>query len=198
MALVLVAVAVQKNVRGLHYAGKPVDHEGLDQLAFGCGQVTDSLVILGFRRRCAPMAEIRDVAEYILRKQGSMTAMKLQKLVYYSQAWHLVWEEKPLFENEIQAWANGPVAPRLYAYHRGRFSVSPTEIKAEEPLLAADEVTSIDGVLGFYGQYSAMELSNLTHAERPWADARGDLPVGARCETPITQAAMAEYYGSLV
>ena len=43
------------------------------------------------------VAKVDDVASAILNRLGEMTAMKLQKLVYYSQAWHLVWEEKPLF-----------------------------------------------------------------------------------------------------
>ncbi len=60
------------------------------------------------------MAQVADVAAYILEKCGPMTAMKLQKLVYYSQAWHLVWTEKPLFDNRIEAWANGPVVWELY------------------------------------------------------------------------------------
>ncbi len=65
------------------------------------------------------MTSALDVAAYILRKQGPMTAMKLQKLVYYSQAWHLVWEERRLFEEAIEAWANGPVVRELYLRHRG-------------------------------------------------------------------------------
>lgn len=59
------------------------------------------------------MATCLDVAKYILSKTGTIPAMKLQKLVYYSQAWALVWDEKPLFTAPIQAWANGPVCPRL-------------------------------------------------------------------------------------
>ena len=59
-----------------------------------------------------------DVADYILAKKGTMSAMKLQKLVYYAQAWHLVWEDKELFPEEIQAWANGPVVPSLYTLHQ--------------------------------------------------------------------------------
>ncbi len=47
------------------------------------------------------MATAHDVADFILAKLGAMSAMKLQKLVYYSQAWHLTWAEKPLFENQI-------------------------------------------------------------------------------------------------
>nr|MBF2754091.1 hypothetical protein [Gammaproteobacteria bacterium AqS3] len=45
-----------------------------------------------------------NVAKYILEQQGEMAAMKLQKLVYYSQCWALVWDEEPLFDEEIQAW----------------------------------------------------------------------------------------------
>ena len=58
------------------------------------------------------MATAHDVAAYILQKKGEMTAMKLQKLVYYSQAWSVVWDERPLFHEKIEAWANGPVVPR--------------------------------------------------------------------------------------
>jgi len=52
-----------------------------------------------------------DVSRYILERMGEMTAMKLQKLCYYAQAWSLVWDERPLFDERIEAWANGPVCP---------------------------------------------------------------------------------------
>ncbi len=50
------------------------------------------------------MANVHDVSAYILKHWGPMTAMKLQKLVYYSQAWGLVWDEEPLFPERIEAW----------------------------------------------------------------------------------------------
>lgn len=59
------------------------------------------------------MASVYDVATYILEKQGAMTTWKLQKLVYYSQAWSLVWDDDVLFPEEIEAWANGPVVREL-------------------------------------------------------------------------------------
>lgn len=68
-------------------------------------------------------AKVIDVAEYILAQQGEMTAMKLHRLVYYCQAWHLVWDGVPLFDEEIQAWANGPIIPVLYELHRDDFTV---------------------------------------------------------------------------
>lgn len=71
------------------------------------------------------MIAVVDIAEYILERQGPMTTMKLQKLVYYSQAWHLAWDGEPLFEARIEAWANGPVVPELHALHKGKFMTAP-------------------------------------------------------------------------
>lgn len=65
------------------------------------------------------MVSAHDVAAYMLRKHGPMSAMKLQKLVYYAQAWSLVWEDRPLFPERIEAWANGPVIPELYQAQTG-------------------------------------------------------------------------------
>jgi uncharacterized phage-associated protein len=142
------------------------------------------------------MSTVRDVAAYILRKQGPMSAMKLQKLSYYSQAWHLVWEDKPLFDDRIEAWANGPVAPALYRLHRGHFRVTEDLLPGDIDV-APDEASTIEGVLRFYAGKSAWDLSNLTHSEDPWRAARSDVPDGAPSTSEITPASMAEYYGSL-
>jgi len=143
------------------------------------------------------MASVHDVAAYILDKQGAMSAMKLQKLVYYSQAWHLVWEERPLFNEEIQAWANGPVVRELYDVHRGQFNVSGWSA-GDPAALDVGEQGSVQAVLDYYGDKTAFWLSEATHREAPWKDARGDLPPSVRSNATITPAAMAEYYGSLV
>lgn len=144
------------------------------------------------------MATALDVAKYILSKRGPMTAMKLQKLVYYSHAWHLVWDEKRLFDNPIQAWANGPVAPDLYREHRGLFQVKPEDISGDSEALVDNERATVDGILEFYGDRPASELSQLTHLEAPWNQARGDIAPDARSSQVITDAMMAEYYGSLL
>ena len=67
------------------------------------------------------MASAHDVARYIVRQLAPLSTIKLQKLVYYSQAWHLVWEDAPLFDERVEAWANGPVVPEIYREHRGEF-----------------------------------------------------------------------------
>ena len=142
------------------------------------------------------MANVKDVAAYILEKLGEITAMKLQKLAYYSQAWSLVWDEKLLFPERIEAWANGPVVPDLYEAHKGVFKIS--KLSCGNPsLLDSLETETIDKVLEFYGDKSSQWLSDLTHKEEPWLNAREGLEPGERGNNEITHAAMAEYYGSL-
>jgi uncharacterized phage-associated protein len=144
------------------------------------------------------MATVFDVAAYILDKQGEMTAMKLQKLVYYSQAWSLVWDEKALFQNRIEAWANGPVVPDLYAAHHGKYRVRAGDIEGDPGALTAVEKETVDGVLAYYGDKTSQYLSELTHLEDPWKDARAGLPAGVRGSVEISHASMAEYCEGLL
>lgn len=143
---------------------------------------------------------VKHIAEYILRSRGDMTAMKLQKLVYYAQAWSLVWDERPLFGEAIEAWANGPVCRKLYSAHHKQFIVSPRTLITDETLNIDKEATeTIDGVLRFYGDKSAQWLSDLTHLEDPWLKARERAGVsdGEACEEQISLADMHEYYSGL-
>ena len=142
------------------------------------------------------MADVFDVAKYILEKQDSITTMKLQKLVYYSQAWSVVWDEKPLFGEKIQAWASGPVVRELYEVHKGEFRISDLP-KGNIDNLTQEEQETIDAVLQAYGDKPAQWLSDLTHMEKPWNEAREGFDPGDNCENEITPASLAEYYSSL-
>ena len=146
------------------------------------------------------MPTSRDVAQYILEKLGEITTIKLQKLVYYCQAWCLVWTEKPLFNEKIEAWANGPVVPELYAAHKGLFSVSPTSGIGASCNLSTQDRMVVDGVLRTYGNKPAQWLVQLSHMESPWKDARASACAGPgeRSDVEITHAAMAEYYSGLL
>jgi uncharacterized phage-associated protein len=142
------------------------------------------------------MASIHDVAAYILSKLGGMSTMKLQKLVYYCQAWHLVWAEEKLFAERIEAWANGPVVYELFVAHRGRFAV------ADWPLgnptnLDKTQTGTIDAVIATYGHLDGRKLSYLTHAERPWHDARRGLGPTDVSREEITPDAMQDYYSAV-
>jgi uncharacterized phage-associated protein len=139
-----------------------------------------------------------DVARYILEKCGPMSAMKLQKLVYYSQAWSLVWDDVPLFHDNIEAWCNGPVIRELYNAHSGMFQVDKNTFKGRaEHHLSESRKETIDTVLKAYADKSAQWLSDQTHSEPPWISARNGLPDTVRGDRIITLESLAEYYGSL-
>ena len=147
------------------------------------------------------MATVLDVARYILAKLAEgkktpVTTWKLQKLVYYSQAWSVVWDDAAVFNEPIQAWSNGPVCPVLYDEHRGQFQISDLA-RGDPNALSETQKETIDIVLEHYGEKSAQYLSELTHLERPWLEARNGLKPGERGANTIPLELMAEYYGGL-
>jgi uncharacterized phage-associated protein len=125
---------------------------------------------------------------------GAVEALKLQKLVYYCQAWHLAWSGSPLFRQNFQAWANGPVCRELYDAHYRQYLVLPGGIVGQ-PLTRAERST-VDRVLDFYGGMTPQQLSDLTHSEEPWIAARRaeGASDGDRCEAPIDNTEMMNYY----
>ena len=145
------------------------------------------------------MATVFDAAVCILSKSGEMTAMKLQKLCYYAQAWSLAWDGRPLFDEAIEARANGPVCRELYDAHSGQFEVSAAMFndKGDPSRLAPEQRETVDEVLKFYGDKSSQWLSELTRAEEPWKNARRGSNPGERGFAVISRADMAGYYGSL-
>ncbi len=143
------------------------------------------------------MADVFDVAKYILQERGSMTTMKLQKLVYYSQVWSLVWDSEPIFDDRIEAWASGPVVPLLYKAHKGEYLIKDLPLGNSDNLTDEQKET-IKAVLDAYGGKSAQWLADLTHMEKPWIDARENFAPGENCENEISQASIVEYYSSIL
>lgn len=140
-----------------------------------------------------------DAAAYILKKQPKtepLTAWKLQKLIYYCQAWSLVWDDKPLFNEKVLAWANGPVVKELYDQHKGRFYVKEMR-EGDVNRLSPNQKDTIDQVLKSYGDKTAQWLSDLTHMESPWIEARKGLKPGERGKVEISLSGMQEYYSGV-
>lgn len=143
-------------------------------------------------------ANVFDVAKYILKKSGEMTAMKLQKLAFYVKAWGLVWDEEEMFPETFEAWANGAVSPSLYDKHRKMFKVSVDLFSdANCGVLKKHQKETIDRVIDFYGKYTAQQLSDINHQETPWIKSRGNLPPTAPSKKIITSAVMSEYYSGI-
>ena len=142
------------------------------------------------------MATVHDVAAAILEHTGPLDTFKLEKLVYYSQAWHLVWDDDVLFPEPIEEWAGGPVVRALYELHRGRYSVSDWPA-GDARELTASEIETVAVVVDAYGKLSGRQLSQLTHGETPWRNARGDLAPGERGSRIIDPGDMQDYYSGV-
>lgn len=160
-------------------------------------QIGKTLHEMDDRKGGRKVANVFDVAKYILEKRGTMSAMKLQKLCYYAQVWSLVWDDAPLFDEEFEAWANGPVCRELFYKTKGKYSVSAADETGGNNDLTANEKDTIDQVIEHYGKHNAQWLSQLTHMEAPWNEARTGIPAGEGCNRIITKESMALYYGGL-
>lgn len=146
------------------------------------------------------MANVFNVARYILDKGGSTSIWKLQKLCYYSQAWSLAWTGEPIFQEDFEAWSNGPVCPELYQAMKDLFFVSLDDIPQElegQSALNQGQTEIIDHILEDYGYMEPYELREQTHVEAPWIDARGGLADGEKCQTVISKSSIGSYYGGL-
>jgi uncharacterized phage-associated protein len=111
-----------------------------------------------------------EVAKYII-KSLAVDNLKLQKLLYYSQAVYLVLHNKePLFLEDIEAWDYGPVVPVVYqAYKQFGFeSIPPAD---DESALNFEEMKAVDMTLACFGILSGPALINQTHGEPPWRNA---------------------------
>jgi uncharacterized phage-associated protein len=118
------------------------------------------------------MVNIFDVARYILHAiGGDISTMKLQKLCYYCQAWHLAWKGEPLFQEDFRRWDNGPVCKEIFDVHKGRFSINEEDTPIN--ILSCDEVDNyvsaiIDRIIEDYGKFDGAQLSEIIHEEDPW------------------------------
>lgn len=136
-----------------------------------------------------------DVSKYILNKQGSMTTMKLQKLAYYSYAWHLVWSGSPLFGEKFQAWKNGPVCYELFTVHKRMFIISSDDLSmGNSEKLTETEISTVDAILADYGRLSSGQLSDLSHSEAPWFKTRHDPILGEVESGIISDELMKDFY----
>ena len=127
-----------------------------------------------------------------------LTNLHLQKLLYYAQAWSLVIRESELFTEEIQAWRHGPVVPVVYGSLpdcQGVNAIQPDSF-ADAPDLDAEDAAFVKSVWEAYIQYSAIELSRMTHRETPWIQAWKERPGDASGCDPIQVEDLEEFFGN--
>jgi uncharacterized phage-associated protein len=132
------------------------------------------------------------------RAGDSITHLKLQKLLFYAQAWALVLLEKPLFDEDFQAWQHGPVLRSVYDRFAGSgYQALPTPSRRDQSAFEPEVEELLEDILSLYGEHSAKVLEDQTHREDPWVNARGGRPANAPCRTVISQESMRTFYGAM-
>lgn len=116
------------------------------------------------------------VAEYILSlsapEEGDIIShLKLQKLLYYTQGFHLALHNTTLFDDVIKHWKHGPVVETVYQeYKKYGDGVLPKPESVDFTELTTEQIDVINEVYNVYGQFSAWKLRQMTHEEPPWKD----------------------------
>jgi len=147
------------------------------------------------------MATALDVARCLIRlaitgdEPDPLSHLRLQKLLYYVQSWHLAAFGKPMFRERIEAWASGPVVAEIWPHFEahGYSSILVEETEPPSSLNRSDQ-SFIKAIWDRYKVHSAIQLSSMTHSESPWRKARAGLPDTIRSSEEITHDSMREYF----
>jgi uncharacterized phage-associated protein len=147
------------------------------------------------------VATTNEVADWFIRFAHEVgdpiTNLRLQKLMYYAQAWYLALNGEQLIPDTFEAWAHGPVIPSLYE----RFSAyrwNPISEDVPEPRLPAEVEDHLREVDEAFGGRLTWELERLSHTEPPWLLARGNLAPDEHSTAIISEDEMKRYYASRV
>jgi uncharacterized phage-associated protein len=148
------------------------------------------------------MARAKEVARFLIQVAANsdepdyLTNLRLQKLLYYVQAWSLVMRGKPMFAERIEAWVHGPVVREVYGTYasNGANVITPEAVGDEDFDLAADEKEFVGSVWESYKGYSASKLREMTHQEDPWRNAREGYGPADNCNAEVTTKSIREYF----
>ena len=150
-----------------------------------------------------PQYSALDIAEYVISQfcgedkrvdEGvaeGISNLKLQKLLYFCQAFLLVFSEKPMFKEEIYAWKYGPVVKEVYEKYKEHKNRPLSNTQGSN--LDSKTKKMVGEVLQTFGGYSAIRLMEITHSHKPWKDLQKKIEKG-ELDLVITHKAIKKYY----
>jgi uncharacterized phage-associated protein len=167
--------------------------------------------------------DAKAVANFLLdtakENQSFLTPMKLQKLVYFAHGWCLGLQNRPLINEQVEAWDFGPVIPSLYHKFKdfgnaqitrpaSDFDYSQVDFPFVIPTIPTDDteestyaIALLTRIWEIYGGFSAAQFSNMTHeADSPWDKVRKQYAkTGMRIPrgTHIPQSDIRDYFLAL-
>ena len=122
------------------------------------------------------MISAENVADFLLSLSDpevgdAMSNLKLQKLLYYSQGFHLAIFDKPLFAEKVKAWQYGPVVEENYnEFSEYSYGAIPKPRRISTKMFTDEQKNFLIEIFEVYGQFSALRLMQMTHSEPPWID----------------------------
>lgn len=156
----------------------------------------------------SPPYDALAVSNYFLKKHKNISPMKLQKLLYFAHGWHLAIVGEPLLEQRVEAWDYGPVIPSVYREFsrygsnsieqpEGNYKIKDGKIIKCIPMINENDDSSIsilDSIWDTYGNFSAIQLSNLTHQKgTPWEQIKSQTGLSDR-NTVIPDDMIKDYF----
>lgn len=144
------------------------------------------------------LPKIQVICKYIISLTGDITPLALQKLLYYVQGFYSAFVGDYVFEEDCEAWAHGPVYSQVY-YSYSDYKYEPIDKYEEnlhvfESVLSPDEIDIVNNVVRNFGRYSGKVLEKITHCERPWIHARGELEGSNRSNQIIEKDSIKSYF----
>jgi uncharacterized phage-associated protein len=146
-------------------------------------------------------AQAKDIAAFLINFSNehgdTITNLKLQKLLYYTQGWYVALYNKNLFDDDFEAWVHGPVIKSIYLeYKKYGFKPIPSPKNVVDNL-SKQIKDHLRELLKAYGGFSAWQLECMTHGEIPWITARGGLPDDAQCTAIISKDDIKAFFKKL-
>jgi uncharacterized phage-associated protein len=141
------------------------------------------------------------LSNYILQRYSPMSHLKLQKLLYYSEAYHLAYFDEGLTDCEFQAWVHGPVCREVFDNLKDKSLLyadlqyeGEDQIEKVKAVLTSTQIQVLDDVLAELSKWTDIELETATHNELPWISARGGIDPGSRCSNIIDRELIRTFY----
>lgn len=132
--------------------------------------------------------DVLNICRYIINYSDGVSNLKLQKLLYFIQAYFLITKGEPCFYDDIEAWDFGPVIPKAYCEYKQFGCGDIPSIKSfiqidenniwdskrilyDDSVIEKDDKKRINAVVDLFADYSATNLVELTHKQAPWTNA---------------------------
>ena len=143
------------------------------------------------------IAKTNEIADWFIRfaheLSDPITNLRLQKLMYYAQAWYLALNGERLIPDAFEAWVHGPVLPSVWERFSG-YGWNPISEEVPEHRLPEEVENHLREIMEAYGGFTTWDMERLTHAETPWLAARGDSDPHEPSTNVISEEEMKRFY----